>query len=292
MSMLILHSRPTDTAVAIGGSTGGALATAADTLFNNMPDSLTRFVWPSGAQTTSTVLRIQMTWGTGLSPRGWALLNTTLPVGTKIVASLKRPADSGFPYNPTTGDTQRVVELPRGERIAMGAFPSGMDDCIGLELAIFNDVNGVASITASSAQDIGEVYFGAGTDMDLKIDYSIVSIDPSGDDRTQSSQIAVDAEPPYRQLTFTPCIRRESEVFGDSASLSSEDFEELWAKLDRDQFAVFIPKWQDSVGAYSAQLLHRTAVFGRAKKMPGAKHLALGWYEHAEVTVEECPIPT
>lgn len=290
--MLIVHSRPTDATVTIDGSAGGALATSADMLFDNMPDSVTRFTWPSGAQTTSTVLKVQVLWGTEFIPGGWAMLNTTLPAGTKIVAHLKRPADTDYTYVPASGEIQRVVELPRGERVAMGAFPAGLDPCVGLELAIFNDVNGSASITASSVQDIGEIVFGLGTELNIKMDFGISQVDPSATDRTQSSQIAVDADPPYRELTFTPCIRRETDVFGDSAALSVEDFEELWAKLDRDQFALFIPKYRDSAGSYSAQLLHRTAVFGRAKKGPGARHLALDWYEHGEVVVEECPTPT
>lgn len=292
MAMLILHSKPSDISVAVTGSAGGALITGADTLFDNMPDSLTRFAWPSGAQTTATVLRVQMTWGSAIVPRGWALMNTTLPVGTKIVAHLKRPADSGFPYVPATGEIQRVFEKPRGERIAMGVFPAGLDPCIGLELAIFNDVNGSASIAASSAQDIGEIYFGEGTELRIEKVWGYVPVDPSANDRTQSSQISADAEPPYRELSFTPAYVREADVFGDPGNLSEEDAEELWAKLDRDQFAVFIPRWKDASGAYSAQLLHRTSVFGRAKAGPGAKHLAGPNFGFGEVRVTETPIPT
>lgn len=290
--MLIIHSRPASISVTVAGSAGGALATTAETLFDYMPDSMCRFTWPSGAQTTATVLRIQMTWDDEIVPRGWALLNTTLPIGTKIVAHLKRPGDIGFPYVPDTGEIQRIVELPRGERVARGVFPAGLDECVGLELAIFNDVDGDADIVASSAQDIGEIHFGEGTDLSIKMDFGYTQVDPSGTDRTQSSQISVDAEPPYRELNFTPCIRHQGDVFGDADDPAAEDFEELWAKLDRDQFADYIPRTTDADGNYSAQLIHRTAVFGRAKRGPGARHLALGWYDHAEVIVEECPIPT
>ncbi len=290
--MLIIHSRPSGVSVAVTGSTGAALATSSAELFDGRPDSVTRFTWPSGAQTTSTVLRLQLTWGAAQVLRGWALLNTSLPEGTRIVVALKRPADSGFTYSPASGTEQRVVTKPRGERLAMGVFPAGLDAAIGIELAIYNDVNGSASITASSAQDVGEIVIGSGSLVDHEKSWAIDLVDPTIIERSESSQPWAQAQPPYRELSWTPAYLDEGAVFGDAAAPTVEDFEELWAKLDRGQQALFIPRYLDAAGAYSAQLLHRSAIFGTARKAPQTKHLAGPLYGFGEVLVTEAPIPT
>lgn len=291
--MLILRSRPSDCAVTVSGSTGAALVGDGSQLFNGRPDSMARVTWPSGTQTLATVLRIQIIWASAIVPGGWFLQNTTLPAGTLIQVKLKRPADAGFTYAPTQGASDNIFAKPRGERVAGGIFETGLDPIIGMELAIFNNVNGSPTIVASSAQDIGEIYPGIATSIVINNDWLPNYVDPTTEDRTDgASQPYYESDSPYRQLTFTPMLDSQTAIFGDPSNPNAIDMEELFATLDRGQQGVFIPRWQNPDGTYSAWLIHRLALFGTLIKPAGWQHLFGTTYQSNQLVASEAPTPT
>lgn len=164
--MLISYSRPESISWSLAG-TGASFLTDAARLTNGRPESGTRVQWLSGAQTTSSRLDIRASWPQGSVIRMCGLVGVTLPTGTKIACSLRRAADSGFDY--LTLET-RVVRRLDGARVAWFAFDA-TEESIGAEFAIFNDVNGVASIAADSVFDVGEAWIGQGATWCIRPQY-------------------------------------------------------------------------------------------------------------------------
>lgn len=156
--MLISYSRPESIAWSLTGAGAGFL-TDEDRLTNGRPDSGTRIQWLTGAQTTASVLALQGVWPVAAVMRLGGLCGLTLPIGTKIICSLRRPADSDFDY--VTFET-RVVQRFDGVRVAWFPFAADLDPCIGVEFAVYNDVNGSASIEADSTFSVGEAWVGEG----------------------------------------------------------------------------------------------------------------------------------
>lgn len=156
--MLISYSRPESIAWSLTGA-GAAFLTDEDRLTNGRPESGTRIQWLSGAQTTASVLALRGIWPSATTIRLCGLVGLTLPVGTKIVCGLRRPKDSGYNYHPAEC---RVVQRIDGVRVAWFPFDADLDPCIGVEFAVYNDVNGSASIEADSTFSVGEAWIGEG----------------------------------------------------------------------------------------------------------------------------------
>jgi hypothetical protein len=133
----------------VGGSSTGADFTA-PTDGSNLADARTGSVqgleWIGGTQNTSSYVEITVTIGSvkdatpSIGVVG--LCNCSLPAGTKIVCE---------------SITQRLVEDARGER---SAWFVPQTTGTSFTIRIYNDVNGSASIVASSEFSIGEIYVG------------------------------------------------------------------------------------------------------------------------------------
>src|SRR5690606_24663700 len=101
-------------------------------------------------------------------PRLAGLVGLTLPEGTRIVCGLRRATDSGFDY--VTAET-RIFQRLDGVRVAWFAFDADLDPCIGVEFAIYNDVNGAAVIEEDSTVEVGETWIGRGSDWCIRTQY-------------------------------------------------------------------------------------------------------------------------
>lgn len=154
--MLISHSRPSVISWSLLGA-GAAFLTSADALDDGRPGSATRIQWLSGSQTTSSVLTLRGAWSSGQIQTGLiGIVGTTLPVGLRIVGSLR--FDLTWGYSEVEGT---VIEREDGVRVAWFIFPEGIEATTGIEFQIYNDVDGVTGITADSTFDIGEAWGGA-----------------------------------------------------------------------------------------------------------------------------------
>lgn len=165
--MLLSYSRPDGIAWTLTG-VGAAFLTDEGRLTNGRPESGTRIQWLSGAQTTASVLALVGIWPEAMRVRLCGLVGLTLPVGTRIVCGLRRPADPGYTY--ATAEA-RVVQRTDGVRVAWFVFDADLDPVIGAEFAVYNDVNGVASIAADSTFTIGEGWVGQGGEWCIRTQY-------------------------------------------------------------------------------------------------------------------------
>ena len=167
--MLLSTDRPDLTWTLVG--TGAAFLTDEDALTNGRPSSGTRIQWLSGAQTTASFLQLRGTWVSGAQPiRLAGLVGLTLPIGLKIIASLRYYSSWG--YREVEGV---VVQRQDGVRVAWFVFDQngdpGDDDVAGIEFKIFNDAGGVAVIDADSTFDIGEAWAADGSEWCIRPSY-------------------------------------------------------------------------------------------------------------------------
>ncbi|TLY48100.1 MAG: hypothetical protein E6K53_16105 [Gammaproteobacteria bacterium] len=257
-------------------------------LADGNPGSTARFLWPSGAQNTGVNVSIQGSWGTGIVPSCIALLNCSLPAGTLITFALQRAGDSGYPYQVTT---QRLMQNPRGEKLALFPFAPGLTPIIGSQWKANNDVFGTASIAAGATVDWGELWIAPGMDLSVQSGFNVEYDDPTVMNEAELFQGFEQRRTPRRLLTITPFHLAQPDVF-QGGSVNPMDFEQLLAQIDRGQRTLIIERYTDFSGAYSAALAHRTAVFGRLGKNAAVKHLTGNkWYQPAELLFKEIPIP-
>jgi hypothetical protein len=294
--MIFGHSRPRDIVWTVYGTPGALMVSSPANLSDGRPDTLARLQWMTGTQTTASVLHLRGDWTSGaIVPRIAGLSNLSLPVGTLIGVSFRRSTDAvgTYPYTPAMqATTQRVFQGPRGEQTAWLIVNPGATAIVGVDIAIFNDVDGTASIPASSQFTLGEAPITAGTEIDIDTTWDMTTIDPTTVAFSWSRQPYSVPGCPYRQLTVKTPMDVQTAYFGDIATPTVVDYEELMAKLDRGQSCVYIPRYLDAAGAFSVQLLHRTAIIGVATMLPKATHKAGPYFDSTPITVVEAPIPT
>lgn len=267
-------------------------------LDDGRPDTTARFQWPTGgSQTITTQMKIRADWTTQFEPRIVGLSNISLPAGTKVQVAFRRAADTlgTYPYVPTVHNNgQRIFALPRGERVCWIFLPAGAGTTIqGLEIQIFNDVNGSASIGAGTLFNIGEIVVAPGVDIDIRAGWSLRTFDPTMDNYDVYSNPTPEPGCPYRIFTFGFPVDDQKQFFGDAANPSIIDYEELFAFLDRGQFGIYAPRYFNAAGAFDAQAAQRLTFIGRAKALPSWDHASASWFQNqSTATVQEAPIPT
>jgi hypothetical protein len=293
--MLIFHSRPSDivwTVVGLGATQVGP----SSNLIDGRPDTLSAFTWLTGLQNTASVLKLRGDWTSGaIVPRLAGLSNLSLPVGTKMQVAFRRVGDGvgTYPYAGTQlNAAQRVFQGARGERTAWIVLAAAATPVIGVEIQIYNDVNGVASIVAAAPFTIGEAVMAAGDEIDIDEDWTLETIDPTTTNYSWNRQPYAVPGCPYRQLSMKLLADDDVKYLGDAAAPTATDYEQLFAKCDRGKSAIYIPRYTDDTGAFSPQFLHRTAVMGIATKLPRATHKSGPIFDSAAITVVESPIPT
>lgn len=207
--MLLSYARPAGISWFIVG-TGAAFLTDQAALTNGRPGSATRIQWLSGAQTTASVLKIQGGWsayGYNNVQRMAGVIGTTLPVGTKIIASLS----TGIGYNVAPTET-RVIQRPDGVRVALFVFPDGLPGTFAVQFAIYNDVNGYATIDAGSTFDIGELWVGPAVEWCIRPTYE------SGREDLSKMQLSIGGQPfPVRRRSMATSQIEISPVTYDQA---------------------------------------------------------------------------
>lgn len=213
--MLLSYSRPEAISWTLTG-TGAAFLTDDDRLTNGRPESGTRLQWLTGAQTTSSVLGLRASFPVATVIRLCGLVGLTLPVGTRIVCGLKRPADGGYTYQTAECD---IVQRVDGVRVAWFPFADGLDEISGVEFAIYNDVSGAATIEADSTFQIGEAWIGMGEEWCIRPQYRSERNDLSKMNKSIGGQpfpVRRRSEA-ISQLEFTPVVY--SDAYANDGSL-------------------------------------------------------------------------
>jgi hypothetical protein len=289
-------ARPSDITFTVSG-TGAAIVSSIANAIDGRPDSTSRFQWISGAQTTASVWKLRGEWTSGaFSPRLVGLSNISLPVGTKVSVAFRRSGDTvgTYPYVPTVSNqNQRVVAGPHGERTVWIHMPAGATAVVGVEITIWNDVNGAATIAASQQFNIGDIVVCPGVDVDVQAGWSLKWNDPTTVSFSWNRQPYTTPGCPYRTWAFNFTVDAQEVFWGDPANLTLIDYEELLAFLDRGQFCVYVPRYVDGAGAFSVQMLHRTAFIGIATQLPSWDHNSATWFSTRNgALITEAPIAT
>jgi hypothetical protein len=276
--MLIGYGQPSDIAWTIHG-TGAAFVTASSYLSDGRPGLPTRITWLSGAQTTARYLTLRAEWSDALDVRVLALVGVTLPVGTKIAVSV----DEGSPSAPITfAYTPRVVRFPGGSRGVFIAIPEAqVSPVTAVEIHIYNDVNGVASIAAGASIDIGEAFVGAAYDVPIRPSPTWKPNDPSLTRRSESSQPWPVTRLPFRTFACEIVPRTEDQAWGT--------LDELVADIGGAQPIVVIPSERDENQALDPALMNRFAIYGYAVQLPDITALERRRFQAAQLVVDEAP---
>ncbi len=275
--------------------TGAALVSAPENLDDGAPDTLTAFTFNTGAQTHGDHLPLARRLDVRSDrARIGGFSNLLLPPGTKLQMAFRRPGDAAatYPYVPAMENNgQRIVLGDMGERRVWILVKTGAVPVIGVEYQIINDVNGVASLPPGLPFQGGEAVITAGTDMPIDKEWGDDPIDPTVVNYSPNRQPYPDPGTPYRQLDFKMPLARMKQVYGDPADASALDYKALFAKMNRGQTCVYVTRYLDEAGVFSAQLLHDTAMLGIATKLPKLNHKAGPLFVSDSGTIIESPIP-
>ena len=289
-------SAPSDSVFAIqpfgtGGPSGCSFLSDVQ-LDSGRPAEVTRCQWITSGNTTDHGVSISRTWAPAFAPRAVALIGTTLPVGLAVACTFRPDGTVGTAYDDytVTGDSVlgTVVALPSGVRIVVFLQPDTFTDaCTGAMLSFYN--HGDVSVADGAEFELGEFWVSDAVTLACEPGWSDEESDPTLIDQSEAAQPFTQRGYPARILRFTPGVRAQTDVYGTDAEDAAMDFEELFAKLDRGQQALYVPRWIDGAGAIDPRLANRTARIGTCRKLPGQRHISAGWFGHAECEVIEAP---
>ncbi|MEP7043325.1 MAG: hypothetical protein ABI843_09690 [Dokdonella sp.] len=275
---------------------GETIVSGLSSIADGKPDTLARFKWGTNAQNLLSTFRLRGEWTPPIVPGWFGLSNIGLPAGTRVECWLRRPGDPGgtYPYQPAAWlNNQRVVAHPRGGRTVWFWFKPGATAVLGVEFRIFNDVDNVVAIPPATQFDLGEAVSPLlTTEIDVESDWQQYWIDPTTSKIEWTQSPSPTPGSPYRQLTFRLPADDDTVFYGDPASPSAIDYDELLSLIDRGQTAVYVPWYLDGSGNISSYLAHRTAMLGVTTKLPTVSHFDGPLFQSSDaVTVIEAPIP-
>jgi hypothetical protein len=275
MGALLGYGAPDSPTWEISGG-DAAFDTDPAALNNGKVADRTSVKWPSGGQTTSTAVELKMYWGVEQPVRIIPIVGlkggpggaTGIPVGTKIIVTGQRLSDSDsaggtYPYSLGGNSTTRTVLLPNGDIGAWIVLPTTNTDLVGIQVKIFNDVNGVTSFLADQFIYPGEIDAFQGFAFDIKDGQLQAGYDglPTLLHTVNNQPVAFPAEP-FRTngIQVIPLPRATS--FGTSSS-AVPSYEQLIGTLMKGgQSIAFIPSWDNGTGVLDTWMVHQTAIFG------------------------------
>lgn len=168
--MIVGYDSPivnSSTAAAYSGTVNTSLAGLVD----GRPGALCELAWSSDSpQTTSTTEDITITFeNRGITPKVAMLVNTSLPVGTKVELILR---EVGGSFNYQTTQT-RLQTMPNGEVSGVWVLPDGLNTVDGVRFRIYNDVDGSADLTQGESFTVGECWITPAKEVCLAPDFSL-----------------------------------------------------------------------------------------------------------------------
>lgn len=255
--MLIGHSMPVVSLMTYSTSLagGGFLNDTSDGLVDGIPSRKARLQWPTTAGTTAAYMQIQFDLSSSASIRVACLLGLTLPVGTLLAVVLG--------VSVATVST-RSVRFADGTVGAWFVFPAGLAAVSRVDLRIYNDVSGAATISANTVFDIGEFAAMPAADIELAVDWSDESIDPTEVTMTRDSQPAAVARLPYRRIEGALVVDGRTNVRSGGLA-GGLDWMQLRTALNQDRRAIAIPRWRTSAGSVDQAEVNATALYGTGR---------------------------
>lgn len=281
--MLIGYDRPAMT----WSLSGGDASVVGDwTLGNGQPRDVTRIQWDSGAQTTATVVYLTGSFAAASVVRVGAVLGIALDAGLKVTIKGKRPVDGGYTYDlGGNSQSQRTVRMADGSVGIWWVFDDGLDAVDSVQLAIYNDFDGVVGIDASAYVDLGEAWVSPAQDVPAEKGWR------QGTQFDDYSQQSLGHQPwPLRfangrALRVTLARQRWDEVYGTPAS--GINLATLGQRIAQGKTSVAIPRSRIK-GALDTESLHATAQLGLCTHFDLIEHRA-GQYFTGAIEWAEAP---
>ncbi|MBA8886168.1 hypothetical protein FHW12_000359 [Dokdonella fugitiva] len=292
--MLLGYGRPQGGTWSVNTANGAAIVSDTAQLGDGRPDTLTSFTWITGTQNTSSIFRLRYDWSTAIVPGLVGLMGMSLPAGTKVSVAFRRPSDTAgtYPYSPSmAAASQRAIAGIHGGRNAWLRVNTGASAVSGCEIQIWNDVNGVAAIAAAAPFTTGEAVIAQAAEVQVAAGWTLTWGDPPQPNMSSSGQgYSAYVPPPRRTFSFRFPVDDQNAYFGNT-SASALDYEQVIALMDRAQPCVYVPRYLDDSGAFSAQLMHRTAIIGVATKVPQLGQKSGPYFDGGGGVVLEYPVP-
>lgn len=267
---LLFYRRPVSPEWTIAGT--GAQFESDVALSDGNPGVLTSLRWLSDlTPAIIDYVAVRADWPTALQIRGAWMLGLALeggafPEGVKFEVRGKRTGDSGYPY--TLGGnalTEVSQELPDGSIGICWLFAESLDPLIGIEIRIFNDVDGVTWADSETYVRIGEADAGEGTAVCVAPGWSRERLDQTEAERTRGSQLHEVERVNYDAVDVTLAPTSGDNAFRQGLDTGS-DFQRVNVHLTKAfARAMVYVRTEDGNGTFSSTNLHATALFGRAK---------------------------
>lgn len=252
-------------------------------LFDGKPARKARLQWPAGTPLVTQYVAISATLQVHVALRVLALLGTTLPVGCRVDF-----LGAGSDGLGGSCDNARTVRMPDG---TVGVWAVAREDDAletGVEIRIYNDVDGLTWAVGGTVVDLGEVVAMPGVDIPLGDGWQVSTVEPSEVARTRGGQINVARLSAYR--TFAGRIPGQAVAAIRGAGLANEmDMDSLAAVLRGGRRCAVIPHWKDlRTRQLDPIMVNRSAIYGYASQIPDTTNLQRGWFE-GQLSAEEIP---
>jgi hypothetical protein len=273
MSAIIGHSRPAEPVWAIAGGDAAFDTDPAD-LNNGRVADRTAVKWPSGAQTLMTSIKLQMTWSVAQPQRISPILGLKgIPPGTKVVVTGQRAIDVAggtFPYAlGGNSATQRTFAFANGDVGAWILANAGNTDLVGIQIEVFNDVNGAPYFIADQFIYFGEIdaFQGWETPQGIKRDWSPNLDGIPSDIRAVNNQPWRFGKKPFRVAPIKLGNANYATAYGNAGAPTIVDYDKLANLVTENDLICYIPRWTDAAGALDTWALHRLAILGVARNV-------------------------
>ncbi len=275
--MLIGYSQP-----AISGAVGitGATWLTADggaALFDRRPSRKARLQWGAGAPSIAQYVAITATFATATPLRILALLGSTLPVGCRV-DFLGAGGDGlgGF------CDDARTVRMPDGTVGVWGVAREGDPAETGVEIRVYNDVDGAPWASAGTVVDVGEVVSMPGVRLLIEPGWELTEPGSMAEKaRSRGAALNSVSAGYYDRMHFISQVDSVAAVRGGGLTNGMDWLSIRRAMMNNARIAV-VPRFN------SAAEVNATARYGVAETIGGIAHLG-GDYYRWEWDFEEVP---
>lgn len=269
--MLIGYSQPAISG-SVGIASGGGLAASAwltadggAALFDGRPSRKARLQWGTGTASIAHYVAITATFAAATPLRILALLGTTLPVGCRV-DFLGAGGDGlgGF------CDDCRTVRMPDGTVGVWGVAREGDPAETGIEVRIYNDVDGATWASSGTIVDIGEVLSMPGVSVAIDVGHVMATIDPTEVELTRNGYPNVVARSAYRQLScnFSPLPSGAATV-REGGLANGMDWDSLVAALRGRARCAVIPQHKTVARVQSTALYAVATEIGETQQLRG-----------------------
>jgi hypothetical protein len=284
--MLFGYSMPVVQSVGYAASQagGGFLGSTSDGIADGIPARRARLQWMAVAGGLGDHMRLPiMLGGAPVQLRIICVLGLTLPAGVRVDVDLVN-GHAGLDVVATL--SARAVRFADGTVGAWFVFPDTVAPVNRVDVVLFNDVSGAASIAAGAVFEIGEVAAMPAIDIEIERDWGDERIDPTESELSRDSQPLSVGRQSYRRYEVTLVADAASAVRGGGLA-GGMDWNRLRSSCGADARVIAVPRWRTPSGAVDPTALHATALYGTAR-FGRVSHLG-GDYYNAPVVFQEAP---